>query len=1088
VHNTDTSDSKPKAVFRVSNPAPKQNLSTQGEGFPGFFNRPGEWADAQEIRPYLHHIQRAWETLGLSAVFCVEGKPTVYFKSVEAPDPKQEAEWQKVLWNQATAAMLVVEDPKKTRIYSALAKPDSSPIEKGDTRWAEDFETAVLALEFRQFLLSIQTGKFYQDRAEKFRTEGGVDQYLLDNLSQAREELIAKEQSDHLEPVAANAFLGRCLFTCYLIEREVIGQKQFAQVGATFAPTLYRVLEKLTEADAVTVLFGLFRLLDDDFNGSMFGKKDSVKKSEISPRHVTVLRRLLRGDDLRTSQPVLFDLYDFRFIPIELISSIYENFIVSSKQKDKPDSESKQRKGGSYYTPPRLAELVVDIATEGWDTLLGKRYLDPACGSGIFLVILFQRMAAEWCRRNSKANNVERARELRDILTQNLCGVDVDPTACMVTCFSLYLAFLDQLEPKDIWELKDMLEAAGEGKVLPPLDTKPGTEQNDCPVILEANFFGQKADKLGQFHLVIGNPPWVGRNQPEEEELTSWLLDKEAKRNPYLKDGPKNQVIRKAQFFPQKQSAIGYLWKVPVHVREDGFACMLLPSRVILSNQTDAFQAAWFRRFSVDAVWQLADYSFVLFAGADCPAIVMKFRPISPAPTQNIAYFTPKVERLDPRRASILVSAEEQKILPLADLFAAAGEDVAYMFWKMPFWGTDRDRRLLDRLRVFPILGEIAGEVMESKRWVKGQGFQAAKKSAKKPKPVFWEAGDLYLDANNTHFGLFLTKSDCGSIGGRFQALHRPRSPEIYKAPLVIINQGFSRFAFSEFDVLFQAALQSIAGQQNDKDLLLFLTAFLNSPLATYFLFHTSANWGVERDKVHFEELLQLPFPLPENTKDPAASLAIIRKVATRMIRLRDELADFNELDEPNREQARKDATRDLNEMVYQYFDLSKWERALVEDTCSIFEPSSTPASLTVSIPTLEPSQVEERKIYAELVCQTINRWARRSGYTLVPSTVLAEREGLALLTLDKTVKGTKATAYVEANATAQLRDLIERVAKASVVDGLGGLRYLRGFAFFEDQQVHILKPLARRHWTRTAALNDADELAGFIAAMGQDD
>jgi hypothetical protein len=45
-------------------------------------------------------------------------------------------------------------------------------------------------------------------------------------------------------------------------------------------------------------------------------------------------------------------------------------------------------------------------------------------------------------------------------------------------------------------------------------------------------------------------------------------------------------------------------------------------------------------------------------------------------------------------------------------------------------------------------------------------------------------------------------------------------------------------------------------------------------------------------------------------------------------------------------------------------------------------------------------------------------------------------------------------------------------------------LTYVRGYARFEEDRAHILKPLTRRHWTRTAALNDADELAAYIAGM----
>ena len=98
------------------------------------------------------------------------------------------------------------------------------------------------------------------------------------------------------------------------------------------------------------------------------------------------------------------------------------------------------------------------------------------------------------------------------------------------------------------------------------------------------------------------------------------------------------------------------------------------------------------------------------------------------------------------------------------------------------------------------------------------------------------------------------------------------------------------------------------------------------------------------------------------------------------------------------------------------------------------------------------------------------------------------QKAGLALLTLVKTAKGGNVDNYHERQPNQKLAKLIERVARASVEDKLGGLRFLRGFALFEDQQVHILKPLARRHWTSTAALNDADEMADFIAVMGAND
>lgn len=1081
--------------------------------FPGYFRRPTDWESASEARPYRHHLQRAWAEFGLCGVLCLEGKPTIYFKQVPRADLQKEAEWQKMLWNQGMAAMLVVQDPTKTRIYSALARPQKDPIrDSGDARLAAELSTAAFALEV--FLFSVQTGQFYREHPGKFDAEVAIDQYLLDNLSGARDELMDKKADDPLDAATAHAFLGRCLFTCYLLERGIIGKKQLKAVGAPIAKKLHHVLREISnKRDAITTLFKLFRLLDDDFNGSMFGGSFTEEQSSLRARHIDVLIRLLCGYDFVCQQPVLdFDFYDFRLIPIELISAIYEDFIsAGEKETDAPKNQGKsktvRRKTGAYYTPPRLAELVVDIATDGWETLLDKRCLDPACGSGVFLVILFQRMAAEWRRKNPSADNVTRAIELRRLLTTNLQGVDSDPTACMVACFSLYLAFLDQLEPPDIWLLKAALEKLGSEKVLPPLLEAPN-DTASCPVVLAKNFFGPEVDTAGKFQLVIGNPPWVGRSQSSssesgkspDTELRQWLFDSD--RNPYLRQSPKQKSEREARFFPEQQSAIAFMWKAPLHLTSDGHVCLLLPTRVILSNTTDKFQAAWFSEFTVEAIWQFADYSFILFPEAKCPAIVAKYKSAKPDPqTAEIPYFTPKVEHLDPRRAAIVVSAEERKALPLSDLLAAAAEDRAYMFWKMPFWGTDRDRRLLDRLRRMPALSEIAGEPGETdakgrrKRWVKGQGFKpfdAEKyrenpKRYGEPKSRWWDDDALFLDARRKTWGVALlagVDGDCSKIGPEPKRLHRLPAKPIFTAPMVLVNQGCSRFAYCGFDVLFQHAIQSIAGPRKDEDLLLFLTALLNTPLTTYYTFHTAANLGVERDKVHFEELLQLPFPLPEQTKNPKESSEIICEVAARLRRTTDEMLAAG-LNDVNRNTARLEAIREITGLVYRYYDLTRWERALVEDTAKIFRPSSTPATYTKAIPTVAEAGVEDREMYAELLCQTINRWAQRSRYFLTPSILIAKREGLGLLTLTKTEQRVLLPTCPELHdVSPQMRKLLLRIAKASVREGAGGLTYLRGYAHFEEDRVHVLKPLTRRHWTKTAALNDADELATYIASM----
>lgn len=1083
-----------------------------------FFRSPREWEADTRARVYGHQLRRAWDReqgIGLWAVLCVEGKPAVYFKRTKLKDPEQENEWHRLLWNQGTATMLVVEDAQEVRVYSAFARPEEQPATTTeDDRLVEIFDRVAESLELASFIRSVETGQFYRDRPAKFRPHRAIDQYLLANLGEARDLLCDRELPYALAPATAHAFLGRCLFTCYLLERGVIGNAQLRRAGASTdaarAETLRDLLERLSSTEAIDILYGLFRILKDDFNGSMFGDFLAGEKQQIRRRHIDVIRRFFRGDDMKTQQSVLFPLYDFHFIPIEFISAIYEDFLATENVKTDeitPTSKSKRRKAGAYYTPPRLAELVVDIATESWDTLLDKRCLDPACGSGIFLVILFQRMAEEWRRKNPRATNTKRARNLRDLLTNNLYGIDVNQTACMVACFSLYLAFMDQFDdPRDIWGLAAELKKSGTEKVLPPLMLESEDGNDDptrIPTIYAANFFGTELPELNSFDLIVGNPPWVGRNQPADLVLEQWILHRptgELPGNPFIAELPESMLSEAAlrsRFIPNRQTANAFMWKAPLHASATGTVCLLLPSKVLLANQIDEFQAAWFRRFRVDVIWQLADYSFILFAGADCPAVIIRYHSDKPEDIDEIAYITPKVTSLDPRDADIPVLSDDRKRVTLAEISDAANRKRAVTVWKKHFWGTGRDQELIERLMGLPALHVLAGEPDERKRFVKGQGFQpfdldkylANPKAYGEPKTRWWDDDMPFLHAKSKDWNWFLiegAQGDCQPIGGQLTKLRRSPSKEVFRAPAVIVNQGCTKFAFTDFPVLFRDSLQAISASRNheDENILWFLTAVLNSPLATYFLFHTSANWGVERDKVHFEELLRLPFPLPEDTRHEQRNRAILEQVSDLLRAAQAQAEDIPEsaLAKAHRKFAIANIKKEVFALVYEYYNLSSWERILIEETSTIFEPSSTPTLRRRNTPMQKVTKENDRRAYSETLCATLNYWLEKQPWSLSSTIQVAESSGLGLLTVTRT-QGPRE--FFEASAGMEFEQVLTRIHRA-VSQTLGGFSYARGFVLFESNQFHILKPLALRHWTKTAALNDADALMGFM--VGRED
>jgi hypothetical protein len=1052
------------------------------------------WDEAPEFRAHGHTLRRLFTDpeLTIDAVLCIEGRPSVCIKDARQFSADKIEVLRRRLWNMGAATLLVVECQSDIKVFSTLVKPTVGDHEGNSARLPnetiQNLRKVDLALRLNQLVQRIETGAIYTEHKSLFDQLSAVDEVLLDNLREVRN-LICPEQSrqgyQH-----AHALIGRFLFSCYLLDRHIIGSAYLSNANLPEADDMLGLLQ--SSSDAPKTLEQLFKVLQRDFNGSLFG--NLLDGNEIRQEQVGFLQRFLTGENLSTGQLSLFKLYDFGFIPVESISSIYEDFLGAEANAEAAENNPKgatasrahsQRSQGAYYTPPRLAELAVDIATEGWDTLLDKRCLDPACGSGVFLVILFIRMAEEWRKRNPKARTRRRYNEMLRLLSENLRGIDIHPTACLVTCFSLYLAFLDQMNPKEIIELKEVLDRDAKSKLLPRIlweHEKPRPRLPHLVTVRGIDFFKMPAEQ--DFHLVVGNPPWVSRKPAPTVE--KWLLSESD--NPFAKSIKGSE--RSLTLFPAHELACAFMWKAGLHLLPEGRVCQVLPSRVFLSNNTDRFQSAWLQRHRIETVWLLADWRFVLFPNADCPSFITRYHPRHEDEAHgDFEFITPKVELLDPRQALIPVLPEDQKQLSEGEIIAAAANKDAASAWKKHHWGTTRDARFLERLMRMPRLARLAkSPPRESasiaadthKSWYKGQGFRGATESTENPYPVFWKKSDLFLSAKSPVLDIILLPENCQPIGSKFkeEGLDRKRSPLVYKAPLLLINKACTKFLFSDFDVLFQDDFQSIRAPKHQEDELLFLTAVLSSPLAQYLLFHTTANIGIERDIARLEEILELPFPLPEDTRHPQRNDAILRSCAQRIRKLNMDLRNENLLLHDSLVQ---DAQAELYKYVCDYFEISEWEQQLISDTVEIFRPSSTPTSLdSKTLLTATPSTPEHRMEYSETLLKTFRGWSRTQR-NLCASSNISSRSGLALITL---FVSDKPMQYAETESDDRLSDVLASIRKTSAQNGAQFGR-LRGFILYEPDRVHILKPLTRRHWTNTAALNDADEI---LARMMEED
>jgi hypothetical protein len=1021
--------------FGIEDAGPRSFFANKAE-----LNAPG--TDASQS----HILRRAFDLLKLDGVFCTGNTPLVYFKLVKRIETAEVAGLHRTFWNHGGAPILVLIAPDQVHVYSGLVRPLPHTDPSGTIpALVETLDWTSGAI--REFLPTVESGEFFHRHSKSFDPTLRVDRVLLDNLQATRGKLVAISPG-RIDNWVLDALLCRLVFACYLFDRGVVGQTYLKGIGLRNAGHLRDVLGLQPRAKAKKYLYELFRKLGKDFNGDLFSDNLDAEARLVSASYIDPLDDFFRATDIQSGQSSFWP-YDFAAIPIEAISAIYERFLKGSDKLE-----------GAFYTPRFLAELVLDVALSNSPSLLGRRFLDPACGSGIFLVGLFNRMAEEWMQVNPEARNDRRARELRKVLC-SLYGVDINPTACRITAFSLYLAYLDQLSPRDIQELQQ------KGHKLPRLIHYPEAAKGRT---VEGNiwcgdFFAEDTEYPVDTDLVVGNPPW-GSTAVQGTPAAKWCAN------------PDHQYP-----IPDKQISAAFVWKAAHHVADSGRICLVLPHGTIFNHGTTAleFQRTFFKRHAVDLILNLVDYQFFLFEEARHPAIVVTYRKEAPENRQrSIEYWGPKTDWLVTRAEVIAVMPEDRCTFSTGDVLDDLEGMDAPQIWKQRYWATARDRRLIDRLSLYPRLRDRVRQTKEKstdKRWLIAEGFQPVGKSDDAKKATTLKLPSrLFIKATSSKLDLFLLPEDCTKLASAAVTVRNRsnKGTEVFQSPHVLVAQGFTSTAFADFDVSFQHSLRGITGPKEDRELLVFVAAYLRSSLARYFLFQTSSNWGVSRQKIHVEELLRLPLPLPEGLPSPERSWEIVKEVN----RIVDSATADAGKEFVDREDIVRVASAAIESLMSEYFDILPVEQILIDDTVRVIIPSVRPTRAKPSIPTTNPSTNEQQNQYVQRLCDTLNGWAKTGAYTVRGQATASATLGIGVAVLQKLRSGEMA--FEPAEDFGDLLTALERLRKASS-QTLNTLELIRGAKVFDRDRLYLVKPIGQRFWTETAALNDADEIAGTI-------
>ena len=794
--------------------------------------------------------QEIREKLQLDAAFFHGNVPVVYFKELQTVDDEYLWRLHRSLWNHNRAPLLIAVLPQEVRVYNCFAPPQRTSDQltpENPTLLKQAVQQATDVLALRQELTDyrrreIVSGRFVRAQQGRFNRKHRVDYRLLENLRKLRRRLIDGGLSESV----ANSLLGRSIFVRYLEDRGVINENNLRRFAS--GPSFHDLLEGSRDET-----YQLFDELARRFNGDLF-PIDDPEREQVKPQHLRLLGRFLRGEEVSSGQ-MYFWAYDFKYIPIELISAIYETFLDEDRQET-----------SAYYTPPEIVDFVLNEVLPFETKTQCIRILDPACGSGIFLVEAYRRLVTR--HRHTRGGQNLSFEELRDLLTGSIHGVDLSEEAIQVAAFSCYLALLDFLEPKSIWEEVRLPRLKGTNLFV-----------ND---FFDINaLFNERP-----YDIIVGNPPWRSR-------LTEQAAD---------------YVGRNHHPIGDKQIAQAFLWRAPTLLADEGRVCLLAPSKGVLFNQSGPnreFRRQFFMAIQVTQVVDFSAFRRSLFRGAVAPmaAVFCQMPSGSERRRNELMYLSPHPSPLSEGLAGIVVFGDEMRRFSRRQV---AGHPY---IWKVALWGTPRDLTLIDDLcERFPSLDEVG----QRRGWLIREGVSVNGSSANRAPKL---AAMRYVPVDAVE-PFHISSSQEERIN--CEVFHRPGNSRVYKGPHILIRGGvmaggFLASAFLPDDAVFKNGIIGIAGPPKDRDYLKIASAYVNSSLARYYQFLTASTWGVERDVVRLTEYKSLPCAIPVEDTDLLRGMVAL-------------------VDQIQRTSEDWDWRPELDELVYRSYGVTSSEQQTIED------------------------------------------------------------------------------------------------------------------------------------------------------------
>lgn len=794
-----------------------------------YFHNLGNWKDILPFR-----IIRAVESIKPYAIYATknENNVTPLIAFIDNSKNISIGELHPEIWH-FQIPIVIIDDGNEYQIYNGQLLNKNRLLDEliGPIKQSElDKNTEIDIFSFWN-LNSGQIWKKFINKFQENKIKKKLYTYLLENIEETIKILTAgKNRIDSDDNrIIANNLIGRLIFIRYLIDRNVkLNYKYINDKNARkdFENLILRK-EKLYD-------FFSFLKSEDKFNGNLFPfYENDVEKEKglVSDVHLGILQELFLGEKIKDrdkkqlSFVSLFDIYNFNMIPVELISNIYERFIGKEGQKIH----------NSFYTPPFLVDYVLKYTIEPHlENNNSCKVLDPACGSGIFLVETLRKIIEKnlkigylktfkQIKNQAKGKNKnlsklikDNDKKLRELVTKNIFGIDKDPNAITIAIFSIYITILDYKEPKEIENFK-----------LPEL-----IDRN----FFIKNFFDPEIDKLlkqnikqkGAFSFIIGNPPWGS--------VTNDKLH-----NKFVEDNK--------EIISDNQIAQSFIIKSKEFCSENTKCALIVTSKILYNVNAKRFREFFIKNYKLNRVLELSSVRKQIFTGGIAPPSILFFEYfLSIDNSKNIVHYISLKPNIFFELFKIIVieKYDYKKIIQK--------QLEKNWSWKTLLYGNQLDYQF------FSYYYEQTGDKIDIRDFIEknnltfGTGYKTSQKYAKTNADPLKHYKVVKGDNLQSFFINSLNLKSFKELYPDVNLVDGKGVLKAYKAPHLLIKRGIKKrsvVAFADFYCVFPNTVYGISGNKDKSELLKALGIIFSSSFFAYLMFFKSSQWGVERNEVY---------------------------------------------------------------------------------------------------------------------------------------------------------------------------------------------------------------------------------------------